>query len=190
MRLSPRAWIALLLVALLALFAHVASGPWRTVQGIREAVIAQDARALSRHVDFPALRTSLRAQLTDHMVRQAGVDAQSGLFGALKLRIASGLVDAAVETMVTPLGLGAVMEGRKVWTHVIRDSVGGPPPPATEPLPEPEYRIQSPSRVTATVADEQGRPVVFVLTRQGLRWRLSDVRLPLRPARDGNGNGP
>lgn len=179
MRLSPRAWFALLAAALLALGAYVASGPWRTVHGIREAVVAQDARALSRHVDFPALRTSLKAQLNDHLVREAGIDAQSGLFGALALRVVGGLVDAAVETMVTPLGLGAVMEGRKVWTNVIRDSVGAPPPPATEPLSEPEYRIESLSRVTATVPDEQGRPVVFVLTRQGLTWRLTDVRLPL-----------
>lgn len=109
--------------------------PWRTVQGIRDAVVAQDARALSRHVDFPALRVSLRAQLNDHLVREAGIDAQSGLFGALALRVAGGLVDAAVEAMVTPVGLGAVMEGRKVWNNVIRDSVGAPPRPATEPWP-------------------------------------------------------
>lgn len=190
MRLSRRAWIALLLVASLALAAYVASGPWRTVQGIREAVVAQDARALSRHVDFPALRQSLKAQLRDHLVREAGIDAQSGLFGALALRMAGGLVDAAVETMVTPVGLGAVMEGRKVWNNVIRDGVGAPPRPATEPLHEPEYRIESLSRVTATVPDEQGRPVEFVLTRQGLRWRLSDVRLPLAGADGASGNGP
>jgi hypothetical protein len=179
MRLSPRAWIALLLVAVLALAAYVASGPWRTVEGIRQAVVAQDARALSRHVDFPALRASLKAQLNDHLVREAGIEAQSGLFGALALRVAGGLVDAAVDAMVTPLGLGAVMEGRKVWNNVARDSAPAPPPPATQPLAAPEYRIESPSRVTATVPDEQGRPVVFVLTRQGLRWRLTDVRLPL-----------
>ncbi|MFP5373460.1 MAG: DUF2939 domain-containing protein [Gammaproteobacteria bacterium] len=189
MRLSPRGWIALSLAVLLALGAWVASGPWRTVHGIREAVVAQDARALSRHVDFPALRASLKAQLNDQLVRQAGIDAQSGLFGALMLRVAGGLVDAAVETMVTPLGLGALMEGRKVWNNVLREGVGAPPRPATEPLAGPEYRIESLSRVTATVPDEQGRPLVFVLTRQGLRWRLSDVRLPLRPTADGNGNG-
>ena len=29
------------------------------------------------------------------------------------------------------------------------------------------------------LADDEGDPVVFVLTRQGLRWRLTDIRLPL-----------
>ncbi len=30
-----------------------------------------------------------------------------------------------------------------------------------------------------TMPDENGKPMVFVLTRDGLRWKLSDVRLPL-----------
>ena len=32
---------------------------------------------------------------------------------------------------------------------------------------------------TATVQDGDGDPIVFVITRQGLRWRLTDIRLPL-----------
>jgi hypothetical protein len=29
------------------------------------------------------------------------------------------------------------------------------------------------------VHDDSGRPLVFVLTRDGLRWKLSDIRLPM-----------
>jgi hypothetical protein len=47
-------------------------------------------------------------------------------------------------------------------------------------LQDAQYRYESLSRFTATVHDDQGRPVVFVMTRHRLRWRLSDIRLPLR----------
>jgi hypothetical protein len=83
--------------------------------------------------------------------------------------------------MVTPVGLGALMEGRKVWKRVddglsSPEAPGAPPP---EPLHDAKYRYESLSRFTATIQDESGRPLVFVMTRSGLRWRLSDIRLPV-----------
>src|SRR5690606_30507650 len=45
-----------LAAALVVLLAGTASGPWRAIEGIRQAVKTEDARALARQVDFPALR--------------------------------------------------------------------------------------------------------------------------------------
>lgn len=171
-----------LLVALLAiLLAYAAAGPYLTINAIREAVKTEDTRALARQVDFPELRRSLKVQLSDRLVREAGADVQSNVFGAFGLRMATGLVGGAVDAMVTPIGLGAMMEGRKVWNR----GAGIAPPSRSdttgqsEPLRNAVQRYESPSRFTATVQDDSGRPVVFVLTRKGLRWKLSDIRLPL-----------
>lgn len=184
-------WVWLAVVLLVALLAYVGIGPYLTVRAIRSAVEAQDAAALSRQVDFPALRTSLKAQLTDKLVREAGPDVQASALGSIGLTIAGGLIGGSVDAMVTPTGLGALMEGRKVWKR-IGDGFAAPesPPPAAEsdgsaapPAPRPfdgaKYRYESLSRFTATVRDDSGRPIVFVMTRDGLRWKLSDIRLPL-----------
>ena len=48
-----------------------------------------------------------------------------------------------------------------------------------DPLADARYRFESTTRFTATVTDRSGEPLVFVLSRQGLRWKLSDIRLPL-----------
>ncbi|TWI03754.1 Protein of unknown function (DUF2939) [Luteimonas cucumeris] len=186
-------WLWLVISLLLALGAYVAAGPYLTVRAIRAAVEQQDANALSRQVDFPALRSSLKAQLGDRLVREAGPDAQSSTFGAIGLSLASGLIGGVVDTMVTPTGLGAMMEGRKVWRRIddglspspIVDapSTGSDDPPRAPVSPRPfdgaKYRFESPSRFTATVQDDSGRPVQFVMTRDGLQWKLSDIRLPL-----------
>src|SRR3546814_19890707 len=88
-----------------------------------------------------------------------------------------------VDVLVTPAGLGAMMEGRRTW-----DRASGTPPPSSDeardpsaprPLQDAQYRYASLSRFTATVHDDQGRPVVFVMTRRGLERQLSDIRLPL-----------
>jgi hypothetical protein len=168
------------------LLAYVATGPYRTIDAIREAVKAEDPRALAKQVDFPALRGSLKMQLSDRLVREAGPDAQASPFGALGLALANGLVGGMVDAMVTPIGLAAIMEGRRTWRRV--DGFGAlPSSPSSahadveprEPLHDAEYHYESPSRFTATVQDDSGRPIVFVITRDGLRWKLSDIRLPL-----------
>lgn len=178
-------WIALALAVLVAIAGYVVAGPYLTVRAIRAAIEEQDASALSRQVDFPALRASLKAQLLDAMVRGAGADVQENVLGAFALTMASGLVNGTVDAMVTPTGLAGVMEGRKVWrntrdsfTRPATDAQGQPAAPPA-PLHDAKYRYESTSRFTATVVDESGKPLVFVLRRDGLRWKLADIRLPL-----------
>ncbi|HEY0662620.1 MAG TPA: DUF2939 domain-containing protein [Lysobacter sp.] len=174
--------ITLLVLIAALLLGYVVAGPYLAVKAIREAVKTQDTAALSEHVDFPALRSSLKLQVDDYLVRRTGADVQSSLLGSIALRIASGATGGMVDAMATPAGLGAMLEGRNLWHRVTggrngSDSYATEPP--RDPLKDAKYRFESPSRFTATVHDDDGDPVVFVLTRHGLRWKVSDVRLPL-----------
>ncbi|MGJ4802082.1 DUF2939 domain-containing protein [Luteimonas sp. SDU82] len=176
-----RKWTVLASLLLAALLAWVAAGPWITMHAIGKAVREENATALARHIDFPRLRASIRDQLGDRIARSVGAEARSGWLGALGTTIAGELAGGAVDLMVTPYGLGALIEGRKVWNRAT-----GLPPARTEAgaaaRPDPwrnaQRRYESTSRFTATVHTDDGQPVVFVLTREGLRWRLSDIRLP------------
>jgi hypothetical protein len=61
-----------------------------------------------------------------------------------------------------------------------RTANGAPRPGATlDPLAGASYRYESASRFIATVQNADGAPVVFVFSRDGLRWKLTDVRLPI-----------
>ena len=174
--------IGLLLAAIVALASYVAAGPYLALHGIRTALAEQDTARLERHVDFPALRVNLRAQVEDHLARRAGPGVSSNLFGAAALSLANQVLGRGVDTLVTPMGIAAVLQERATWKRAVGETVGGdtyaPAVPA-EPLKQAEHRYESLSRFTATVQDDDGDPVVFVLTRQGLRWRLTDIRLPL-----------
>lgn len=182
-------WLVLAVILLLTLATYVAAGPYLTVRAIRSAVVAQDAAALSRQIDFPALRTSLKAQINDRMVRRAGADMQASPLGAFGMTIAGAVAGSTVDAMVTPMGLGAMVQGRILWQRLddglssmhpssMDPSISAASTPAPEPLHDPLYRYESTSRFTATVRDGNGRPVVYVLTRHGLQWQLSDIRLP------------
>lgn len=178
-------WIVLLLAVLIALAAYVVAGPYLTVRAIKTALLEQDAGALAEQVDFPSLRASLKAQLLDAMVRKAGEDVQANPFGSFALTMATGLVNGTVDAMVTPIGLAGVMQGRKMWGdardgfHRPATDAQGVPVAQPEPMRDARYRYESLSRFTATVEDESGKPVVFVLRRDGVQWKLADIRLPL-----------
>lgn len=176
-------WLVLIVVVLLVVAGWIAAGPYLTINAIRSAVQEQDAAKLSQHIDFPALRTSLKQQVDDYMVRRAGTDMQASLLGSIALQLASGATDGIVDAMATPAGLAALMEGRNFWHRLngrradSGNSYATAPP--RDPLEGAKYRFESPSRFTATIANADGDPVVFVLTRQGVAWKVSDVRLPL-----------
>ncbi len=175
-------WIALVVVLLLALGGYVAAGPYLASNGIRQALAEQDTGKLERYVDFPALRVSIRAQVEDSLARRAGSEVQSNLFGALALSVAGNLLGSGVDAMVTPLGIGALLQGRNMWKKSVGETVDGDtygkPVPA-DPLKDAEHHYLSLSRFTATVHGQDGKPVVFVFKRKGLGWKLADIRLPL-----------
>ncbi len=174
--------IGLLLAAIIGVASYVAAGPYLAIHGIRTALAEQDSGRLQKHVDFPALRVNLRAQVEDALARRAGTDVASNPFGAAALSIANSLLGRGVDTLVTPMGIAAILEGRATWKRAIGETVGGDtyaPAVPTDPLKEATHRYESLSRFTATILDAEGDPVVFVFTRQGLRWRLTDIRLPL-----------
>lgn len=174
--------VVVLVLLLLGLLGWTAAGPYLAIRGISQAIEQRDTGRLERHVDFPTLRMNLKAQLADQVVRRAGVDAQSSMFGAVAISLAGNLAGAGVDAMVTPTGIAALLQGHALWKRASGQTIGGdsyaPTEPA-QPLKDASHRFESLSRFTATVHSDDGQPLVFVLDRQGLQWRLTDIRLPL-----------
>lgn len=167
-------------LVLVALVAYVAAGPYLAINGIRQALAAQDVAALERHVDFPTLRLNMKAHVEDYIARKGGGLAEStGLLGAIGMQVASGLGNTAVDTMVTPLGIAALLQGHRTWMRASGQTVDGDtygePRPA-DPLKDATLHFDSPSRFTAMVPNDGGQPVTVVFQRRGLRWRLSDIQ--------------
>ncbi len=96
---------------MLAVTAWWFGGPYLTMQGLSKAIEQRDTAALEHYVDFPRVRSSLRAQLNDYLVRQAGPDIAASPWGTLLYGLGNQLGGAAVDTLVTPIGIGALLQG-------------------------------------------------------------------------------
>jgi hypothetical protein len=173
--------LALVLLLALALCAYVAAGPFLTVRNIGTAVQRGDMASLQRDVDFELVRSSIKAQLEDYLARKMGDPGTDSRLLALGRQVTSTITGGVVDALATPAGIGAILQGRSV----VRRAMGYPPDRAQapemqfDPLRGASYRYESASRFTATVQNADGVPIVFVFTRDALRWRLTDIRLPV-----------
>src|SRR2546430_811620 len=94
-----------------ALFAAwIAAGPFVAAHAIRDAVIRNDVVALDEHIDFPAVRDSLKGQLFGLVDPQGTPSAENngGGFGnALKM-----VVGSALDMLLTPQGVLELLRRR------------------------------------------------------------------------------
>ena len=184
---------ALAVVASLAAAAWYGS-PYYTVWRLSQAVKAGDAAQVARSVDFPAVRENLKPKLRAYMAAEAQRKPGSWL-DQLGLALASSLMGSAVDIVITPESLTAMLRTAK------------PPRPTSPVAPPPDAAVApgasdaeaGPRKPTDTRAVRMGyvagdldlfratlasrarpeRAVGLRLTRRGVfAWKVVDVELP------------
>lgn len=142
--------------------------PWWTLRDMRAAAEARDAGALARHVDFPALRDSLKSELAAAMIAAAASEHEE--LSALGAALGLAMLDPVVDGMVSPKGLRLLFAAE--------------PPRGGEATPVAGLAARdvaidregfSTFRVTR-VDDPAAGALVF--RRSGYVWRLAAVDLP------------
>lgn len=175
--LKRMAVFALLVLALLV-GAGVA-GPYLTLYQLRTAIQEQDSERLADQVDFPTLRSNLKDQLNARTA-QAIPQWRDSPLSALALGLTTQLADHAVDALITPPGLASLMAGygpRPATVPSADPNAPGTAPPA-DPFRDARTRFDSPSRFSVQARTRQGDLIHFVLSRHGLKWRLSNILLP------------
>ena len=169
--------VAAVLLVILAVFWF--SGPFAAIHGLRKALAARDASALATHVDFVALRSNLSPQLEDRIAR--GISARlGGGHGGMVDKAAKAISDNAVNAMATPAGIGVLLQGDTLYRQASGDTIGNgavkQPRPA-DPFADTHGRFESISRYSTTLATDGG-DVGYVFEPRGLRWKITNIRLP------------
>lgn len=161
------AWI----IGLVALAGLVyAASPLVSAWMLREAALRKDAAGVSRFVDYPALRASLKSELGAALAHSPRIADPGGPKIDLNRIINTALISPIVDWLVTPDGLAAMFSGQ---------------------LPLPNLKAQpGSSRISLGLEglnkiilksqpiQNPKREVHLVFVSHGLVWKLSEVRLP------------
>ncbi len=159
-----------------------AAAPVLAAQALITAAKAGDERKIEQLVDFPALRESLKSELSAELTARMSRDprlAESGL-GGLGMMLAPMILSGAVDAVVTP-----EVVARMVTTAEAPDPTRRPPPePAGDEADGDDihqawgYRSLNEFAVTLTDRDQPDDRLALILERRGLfEWKLAAVDL-------------
>ena len=164
------------ITAVLVLFGAAYLGsPFWAVRQFRAAAISADVDRLDAAVDFPAVRESLKSQMTVAMTAKMTSDPEmrDNPFAGLGMALMPAIVAKMVDGFVTPAGISALMKRGRLEK-----------PGASQPVKDIDYdyayhgldRFAVTARAPEAKADEAPR---FVFERRGLfSWKLIRLDIP------------
>ncbi|WP_400765880.1 DUF2939 domain-containing protein [Methylosinus sporium] len=174
-----RALIALFALLVLALL--YAGYAFLSLRQLEAGVKAGDAASISDHVDFPAVRASIKEQLSAIVMsraldeadrrRSAGVRLGAGLLAA----IGPALIDTAIDRFVSPAAIGALLARRAPAAGGGGGEAGGQEPRELD-LRRFAHRFELLSPTRFRITHKDGVAIVFVLT--DWTWKVADIRIP------------
>lgn len=149
------------------------ASPYLAIGEIRDAMRDGKADVLRQHIDFPALRESVKGQLNAAMMKSAATDRDENPFAAVGVMLAGALAGPMVDRMLTPESLTAMARGGRPSAG--RDAKGG-----TATLDNFKGKYEAWNRFVVTVPEEDRKAsVAFVFTRERFTdWKLTAMRLP------------
>ena len=193
---SSRTWLVIAIILFTLLAGYVAIGPFLTLQKIQTGLSQKDTAILENNIDFESLRTSIKAQLSAQMAESTdkALGGNENPMASLAKMFLTQAVDKIVEHSLTAQGLANLMRGQP---HDRNSSDNRPKGDNSEPgkpapsasgntadqsppdlLAQADISYDSLNQCSFWITNAKGQHTRIIFTRSGLRWQLTDIRLP------------
>lgn len=161
--------------------AYVIAGPYITVYQMKSAAEHYNGEALSEHIDFPAVRQSLKDQFNLMLAQKMTEDEEikDNPFAAMGAAFAGMMVDKMVDAYVTPAAITLLMAGKKP-EGAVNEGSGDGNDSLRKPFADASMSYASLDRFVVTVKDMDKEAGRFVFRRSGIAWKLTEIILPLK----------
>ena len=152
--------------------------PYITAYQMKVAAENHDGEALSEFVDFPALRESLKDQMTGKLRKEMAEDVVEGNpLAAIGTAFGGIIVKGIVDEFVTPAGLMQLMKGKRPDSEPAGVEPTGQTP--SGPFSDTSTSYESFNKFSIITRDPAtDLEVKFILRRRGIQWKLTEVILP------------
>lgn len=152
-------WLLALIAVVVLGFVYLWFSPYLALSGLQRAIVTNNASAVSRYVDFPRVRESLKSDLNRALIQEVEKD-KTG-FGALALAFIGPMIDRVVDAYITPEGLASIGTGED------------PEQGNTQNVND--WRIKRRGLSEVFIHQKDNLSEGLVMERQGLGWKV--VRL-------------
>lgn len=103
--------VILIVIAVVAALGYGYASPYIALNNLKRAADARDAETVNQYVDFPALRESLKQQVTGLLTRRLDAHGTGNPFAAIGAMIGVALIGPLVDAYATPDGVAALLNG-------------------------------------------------------------------------------
>ncbi|HWT36858.1 MAG TPA: DUF2939 domain-containing protein [Paraburkholderia sp.] len=142
--------IALIAIVIVAALGYAYASPYIALDRLKRAADSRDVETVNAYVDYPALRNSLKLQVTGLLTRRLDVQHNGNPLAAIGAMIGVALIGPLVDAYATPDGVAALLNGMPP-----RGEPGErpPPPPAAQAGHATDHSAEN---ATSTPAPESG----------------------------------
>lgn len=121
--------IVLIAIVVVAALGYAYASPYIALDRLKRAADSRDVETVNAYVDYPALRDSLKLQVTGLLTRRLDVQHNGNPLAAIGAMIGVALIGPLVDAYATPDGVAALLNGMPP-----RGEPGErpPPPPAAQ----------------------------------------------------------
>ncbi|ASL42475.1 hypothetical protein bAD24_I03220 [Burkholderia sp. AD24] len=103
--------VTLVVIVVIAALAFAYASPYLALNNLKRAADARDAQTVNQYVDFPALRESLKQQVTGLLTRRLDAHSNGNPLAAIGAMIGVALIGPLVDAYATPDGVAALLNG-------------------------------------------------------------------------------
>jgi Protein of unknown function (DUF2939) len=152
------------------------ASPYLSLYQMYQDVEHKDLESFATHVDFPALRESVKDNLRSLISRETAEQKNPlmSIFGSV---MKGFVLDPIVDSVVTPSGVAALMAGQQIQIDD-RNEAAQFSQVADKVEVNGQYESFNEFAVAVKPKGQETEPITFVLSRDGLSWKISGVRLP------------
>ncbi|WCM21453.1 DUF2939 domain-containing protein [Paraburkholderia bryophila] len=103
--------VTLVVIVVIAASGFAYASPYLALNNLKRAADARDAQTVNQYVDFPALRESLKQQVTGLLTRRLDAHSNGNPLAAIGAMIGVALIGPLVDAYATPDGVAALLNG-------------------------------------------------------------------------------
>lgn len=166
--MRTKQWLLALIAVVVLGFVYFWFSPYLALNGLQRAITTKNISAISRYVDLPKVRESLKSDLNRALIQEVEEDTTG--FGALALAFIGPMIDRIVDAYLTPEGLASI-------------GTGEDPTEATGAQNVVHWRIKRLGFSQALVYPKDNPSEGLIMERQGLGWKVVRLQVNLNQSR-------
>jgi len=163
------------------------ASPYLAIHEIRSGARERDPDRIIRHIDFPALREDLKAQLIGIMTRKMQSDPgmAANPFSGLAAVIVVPMVNSMIDAYITPSGIKGMIyatapsQAPSRSNNPLESTLQRLPSELNDTLSSASLNYNGFNRFVVTSKTDAGKNVRFKFNRSGFAdWKLVSIELP------------